>query len=172
MKRKIIYLSLLIVIIATLCFTPGCSGISGLTGSSTVGNSEKIARQAQLADKWMMKQIQFNIAAGDEAEILLKLADKDQVEGYFYLEDENGIEFQIMADTLVYESKSDNPKAPSKVSSDRFTFTATKALGSTYSLIFRNTDDASKKTKMSVFTEIIYPVTGSMFVPVNEPESE
>lgn len=170
MKRKFAYLSLLLVILVTLCFTTGCSAISGITGSSTIGNSEKIARQSELGSKWMMKQIQFNVAAGDEVQILLKLTDKDEVDGYFYLENGDSIEFQIMADALVYESKSDNPKAPGKVSSDRFTFTASKAMGSTYSLIFRNTDDASKKTKVSVFAEIIYPLTGSMFVPVEEPE--
>lgn len=164
MNRKALYFPLIIILLL-LIFTPACSQISDLTKPSSVVKPG-IVRQAELGSKWMMNQIQIEVPAGEEIQILLKLADKDQADGYFYVEKGDDIEFQIMADSLVYESKGDNPKTPGRVKSDRFTFTATKALGSTYALIFRNTTEASKKTKTSIFAEIIYPVTGSMYVPV------
>jgi hypothetical protein len=153
-------------IIFTLISLPACSQLQGVTDSSPIVRPS-IVRQAELGSKWAMQQMTIEVPAGQEVKILLKLADQDRIDGYFYLENrENSIEFQIMADTLVYESKGDNVKTPGRVNSDRFTIVASKLLGSTYALIFRNPEEASKKTKVSIFSEIVYPSTASIFTEI------
>jgi hypothetical protein len=53
------------------------------------------------------------------------------------------------------------------VASDRFSFVADRAEGTTYTLTFDNKNGSAANTaKATVFLEVIYPVTGSIFVPV------
>jgi len=165
MNRKWLYISLMAILIALISL-PACSQIRGVTDSSPIVKPS-IVRQAELGSKWVMQQMAIEVPAGQEVKILLKLADQDRVDGYFYLENkDDDIEFQVMADTLVYESRGDNVKTPGKVSSDRFTIIASRAQGSTYTLIFRNPDEASKKTRVSIFSEIVYPATASVFTEI------
>jgi hypothetical protein len=171
MNRKTLCLGLIMMVI--MVSTMGCSQIPSLTDSSSV-IKPKIIRQSELGTKWTMQQMQIEVAAGDEVQLLLKLANADRVDGYFYLLKGDGIEFQVVAAAPVYESQGDNPKTPGRVTSDRFTFTASQAQGTTYTLIFRNPDEKSKETKMSVFTEIVYPITGSIFAQIvtDQPPSK
>jgi len=103
-----------------------------------------------------MKEIKFDIGAEEEVAILLKLSDGDKVDGYFYLEKGGEIDFRITGKTLLYQS----------AVQDRFSFTASQSEGDTYTLSFRNPATDDEQRELTVFLEVIYPVSGSIYVPV------
>jgi len=159
------------IMLLPLLFATGCSQISdlvqGVTGGSSSGEPEML-RQATIAGDWHVKQMEIEVEAGGEVAILLRLADGDQVDGYFYLEKGKDIDFAVSGDSLIYQSESADPEGSGKVGSDRFSFTASQAQGSTYSLTFRDSPEtgASQATAV-VFLEVIYPSSGSLFIPVD-----
>ena len=153
------------VLLLSLVSVSGCEEISGLTRDVTQTSSSselKIVKAVELGSEWEMKQMSFKVDAGDEVLILLKPSDGDKVDGYFYLEKGDNIDFQITGKTSLYRSA-----AQDELISDRFSFEANQAQGDTYTLTFRNPagDDDQQKT-VSVFLEVIYPVGGSLYVPV------
>jgi hypothetical protein len=156
MRKKIIIAIMILSLIPIL----GCEEISRLTQDTTQESTPpnlKILKAVELGSEWEMKQILFDVGAGDEVAILLKLSDGDEVDGYFYLEEGDAIDFRITGKTLLFESEIQ----------DRFSFTASQDQGDTYTLTFRNTaDDDDQKEKITVFLEVIYPVGGSVYVPV------
>jgi len=147
------------LVILSLIFVIGCSAISGQENTPSPGNI-KVLREAELGPEWNMKQMNVTVDGGGKASVLLRLADGNKVDGFFYLE-KGGIEFSITADSLIYESNGTESK---EVVSDRFAFTASRAQGSTYVLNFTNNDN--EQGKVTVFLEVIYPVTGSVFIPI------
>ena len=165
MTKRII---LAAVLLSSVILLPGCSEISEITQGLTQTSSRtgpEIIRNAELGAKWQMTQMKMELGAGDELSILLKLANGDEVDGYFYLEKGDDIDFQITGDSLIYESREKDGKDSGEVASDRFSLTATQAQGTTYTLTFSNTAD-SPGSKVSIFLELIYPVAGSIFIPV------
>jgi hypothetical protein len=156
---------LAVVIVLSLLLVPGCSEISERTGTSSRASFE-ILREAELGSEWKMNQMRIELGAGDEFLILLKLADGDKADGYFYLEEGDDVDFLIEGTSLIYQSIPSN-MATTRISSDRFSFVAGQDQGNPYTLTFRNPDDDSQeKSKVVAFLEIIYPATGSMFLPL------
>lgn len=111
----------------------------------------------------------LRLDADKELPILIKLADGDRVDGYFYLEKGNNVDFQVMANSLVYKPQPQSAAAGG-MSGDRFAFTASTAQGSSYTLTFRNAAPAKEKQAgVTVFLELIYPSTGAVFTRLDEP---
>jgi len=154
MRKRIIIAIMILSLLPIL----GCEEISRLTKEPTETSSPtnlKILKAVELGSEWEMKQITFDVGADGEVAILLKLSDGDEVDGYFYLEKGDAIDFRITGKTLLFKSEVQ----------DRFSFIANQDQGDTYTLAFRNTADDSKD-KITVFLEVIYPVGGSVYVPV------
>lgn len=148
----------IVVVVMLLLLIAGCSG----TGGSSAPASYEILKKTELASKWRVYQVRLEIPAGAEFPFLLKLADGDKVDGYFNLEAGVNLEFSISGSSQLYKSAVQGV-ASGKTVSDRFSFTASQAQGSTYVLIFRNGD---KKERASVLLEVIYPISGAIFVPL------
>lgn len=155
--------SLFLIVAIVLLFSLGCSELTGQkqTGSPKPAHPE-ILKEAQLGSQWKVNHIRMKIATGSESSILLKLAYEDKVDGYFFLEEGNKVNFEITGISLVYEPRVQGAPATGGVASDRFSFTASQAQGISYTLTFRNTDDQ----KVTVFLEVIYPITGIVFFPL------
>jgi hypothetical protein len=146
-------------IASALLFMSGCSSSTGATPTA----SQKILRESAIGADWQMYQIQLTLPPGSNFPLLLKLADGDKVDGYFYLEKGTNVDFGINADSPLYHS---TPNATGQISSDRFSFSASKGQGSTYSLQFNTTANSTEQE--DVFLEVIYPIKGSfaVFVPL------
>lgn len=160
------YLSLIIVL--SLIFIVGCAELTEITkglGNASSEKSLEIIRDAELGTDWQMNQMKVKLGADDEVSVVLKLANGDKVDGYFYLEKGRHVDFQIIGNALIYEPKARNIDDSAGITSDRFSFIAEQTQGNTYMLTFRNAAD-DEQTKVTVFLEVIYPVNGSLFVPI------
>jgi len=151
------------MVLPLLFATLGCSQISDLTQVSSP-KSPDIIRGAELGGEWRMDQLIVNVEADDESLILLRLDYGDKVDGYFYVEKGSDINFQITGNSLIYEASTEDEDS-SEVTSDRFSFRASQEQGNTYTLTFRNPSE-SGQTKATIFLEVIYPVGGSLFMPI------
>lgn len=148
-------------VILSLVSILGCSEISDLTGSSS-SEGPDIVREAELGEEWKMDQMRVHVAAADESSVLLKLSPGDKVDGYYYLEKGQDINFQLIGNSLIYESIGGDAESLPETASDRFSFVAQQSQGTIYTFTFSNpTDDDG-----IVFLEVIYPVEGALFFPI------
>ena len=155
-----------VIVISTL-FVTGCSDISDLTQGLTEQSTQpgfEIIKEAQITPAWKVSQIRITIGAGEEFDTLLRLADDDRVDGFFYLEKSDNVSFEIRGTSAIYQSV-DSADEQAGINSDRFSFTASQRQGNTYTLTFRNTVTETEPKKVTVFLEVIYPATGAVFFP-------
>ncbi len=155
----------LIILVLPVALVFGCSQISEIANdedSSSTGNLQTV-QKAELASKWIVNQMKITLNAEEEMSVLMKLANADKVDGYFYMEKGDKVNFRIMGSSSLYEYKAEAGKSPS----DRFTFVATTGQGSTYTLTLRNpSSKGDASAKAVVFLELIYPKTASLFTPM------
>ena len=158
----------LMLMLSVLVFSLGCAELGELAGdltTSSAGKTPKVVRSATLESEWAMKQVELKMGADEEIEILLKLSEGDEVDGYFYLESGTIYGFEISGTTSLYMIKQESGEEG--VSSGRFSFTATEDEGITYTLMFSTRGDEDEvQTSKTIFLEIIYPKNGSLFIPV------
>ena len=136
------------------------SEISDLMQPSSPAGPD-IVRRAKLGENWQMDQMRVHIGAGDESVVLLKLSAGDKVDGYFYIEKGEDVDFQITGNSLVYEP---DKEGAAIITSERFSFVATRSQGNTYTFTFRNPTDDDE----IVFVEVIYPIDGSLFFTIEK----
>jgi hypothetical protein len=145
MLRKILCLILAISLISVT----GCALVSKAQDTSTTTPASVSAvREAKIGKTWLMKQMEIDL--DNEASIQLTLKDGDSVG------------FNISGSSPIYTSKSTDTETL-RITSDRFSFTASQAQGIAYTLTFNG--GSNVKTGTTVFIEIIYPVTGLLYVP-------
>ncbi|MBN1189041.1 MAG: hypothetical protein JXA46_04750 [Dehalococcoidales bacterium] len=147
-----------VFIVSLLILAVGCDKLPGQ--STTTPPGSKIIKSVELASEWQMNQMQLEIEANEEFSVLLKLEPDDEADGFFYMEEGNDVDFSITGNSLIYKTKA--PKSSVKITSDRFSFTASEDEGTTYTLLFQNNNNS----KITLIMEIIFPSTGSMYVPV------
>ncbi len=168
MLKKITIAVMLLSLVSLL----GCEEISSLTEGQAQTSSDsnlKIVKAVELGAGWEMKQMTFTVGAGKEVLILLKLSPGDKVDGYFYLEKGEDIGFSITGKTLLYRTAPRVGADGTGTSSDRFSFTTTEEEGDTYTLAFRNpAGDEERQTPVAVFLEVIFPASGSIYIPVDD----
>jgi hypothetical protein len=160
MFRKILCAVLALALISI----SGCSLASKAQNTSTTAPaSVRTIREAKISKTWMMKQMEIDLAG--EFPIVLTLKDGDKVEGFFYLVKGDNVSFTISGVSTIYTSKSADSETM-RISSDRFSFTASQAQANHYTLTLNAGAAANGKSDTTVFLEIIYPVTGSVLVPI------
>jgi hypothetical protein len=158
MLKKIALFVLVLVLIAA----GGCSlGKKSTTSTTTTAPAAVTSiREATIAKVWAMKQLQIDITKS--LGIILTLKEGDTVDGYFYTLKGDLASFNISGNSQIYASKSTNSET-SLVTSDRFSFTASASQGLAYTLNITAPSSAASKT--SVYLELIYPSSGSLYVP-------
>ncbi len=149
-----------VLIIAVLLSVVGLIGCTAV-GTETLPANITTVREATIASKWAMKQLELSLEA--ETKIVLTLAAGDKVDGYFYCVTGANVTFSISGNSLIYQSSEQGKGVPS----DRFSLTASQAQGIAYTLKFTPfNSNAEDKKEATVFLELIYPVTGEIFVPI------
>jgi hypothetical protein len=159
-KRIGIILSLAILI--TIAF--GCSHSSSNVTPTPQANISQV-RQAQVAKIWTVRQLEINL--DNTTSILLKLAAGDTVDGYYFLEQGDNVDFSISGQSQMYKSTAATAGS-ANITSDRFSFKANNDQGIAYTLKFSpvKTTETHSATPV-IFIEIIYPVTGEIFTPLD-----
>lgn len=151
------------IVLSLLSFL-GCSELSDipdLMPKSSPGSPDTVER-SKLGEEWQMDQMVVHLDAEGESLVLLRLPDGGEVDGYFFLEEGEDIDFRISGDSLIYELNGPDVKASERMTSTRFSFTAEQKQVTTYTFTFNN----PTKNEETVFLEVIYPVNGALFFPL------
>lgn len=161
MIKKLLY----VIAAISLLFTTGCTLIEKATETSTTPPaSVRNIREAEIAKVWKIRQMEVNLES--DVSMVLTLKNGDKVEGYFYLLKGDNINFSIAGTSPIYTSRPPDATT-TRVTSDRFSFTANQGQGVAYTLTLSPVASTNgKNSETTVFLELIYPVTGSLFVPI------
>jgi hypothetical protein len=158
----ILSLVLLFVLAGCSC---GASNSPNTTTPTPAANI-RLARQAELAKVWTVRQIEINLESATS--ILLKLGADSTVDGYFYLEKGFNVDFEITGQSSIFKSTAATAGS-ANITSDRFSFKSGTDQGIAYTLKFTpvtNKNDTRKVTPV-IFLEVIYPKTGEIFTPMD-----
>lgn len=171
MKKNSI--TILTILVLLMLVTVGCGGSSSTT---VVPEREfeivKVGKVNSIDGQWQIYQLSLKIEGGGTFTVNLNLSNGDKVDCYYEVEkpaEGGSIKCQVKAgDSIIYSSPSGTAEAGN--TSDRFTFTASSAYGTSYRIVFWNTLP-DIKSKQTIFTEIIYPVKpsgeDSIFIPLD-----
>ena len=159
MSRKLLLLGIAVLLVLGLL--SGCSQTSNTSGPTTLTGNYKIVRKATLGANWQMYQFELTLPSNGNFDIdFVGLAQGDKVDGFFYTENGSGVSAGITAGTNSLYSSS---TSSSGNNSDRFSFSAGQPEGTAYALLFKN---AGTDNEITVFVEVIYPVTASIRGPL------
>jgi len=157
----------------------GCVGKTGVTSTPT--RKYEIVKVTDIVDsqgaKWKIYQLRLTLEGGATFTIDLNLTNSDKVDCWYNTEKPTSggsVNFQVKAGTaVIYPSGTPGATAGNSAAlgntSDRLSFTATQANGTSYRLVFHN-NLADINSKESIFTEITYPNNNqgedSIFIPI------
>jgi hypothetical protein len=161
MIKKLLY----VIAAVSLLSVTGCSLASKMTETSTTPPaSVRNIREAEIAKVWKIRQMEIDLES--DVSMVLTLKNGDNVEGYFYLLKGENINFSIAGTSPIYASRPPDATT-NRTTSDRFSFTANQGQGVAYTLTLSPVAAANGKiSETTVFLELIYPVSGSLFVPI------
>jgi uncharacterized protein YceK len=173
-KSRYIFTALMIISIIATLLLAGCASKSNST--STPARKYDIVKVIDLVDSkganWKVYQLRLDLEGGASFTIDLNLSDGDKVDCYYKLEKPTtggNIDFKVKAGTAIIYNSAAVPATAVANTSDRLTFSAAPAQGTSYRLIFKN-NLVDKTSKQTIFTEIIYPakISGedSIFIPL------
>lgn len=159
MFRKILCL----IIVLSLVGAAGCSLVSKSTETNTATPATvRTVRDAKIGKTLLVKHLEIDLATSFS--IVLVLKDGDNVEGFFYLLKGDNVSVTISGISPIYTFKTTDTETP-RITSDKYSFTASQAQGIAYTITL-STNPGAKNSETTVFLEIIYPVTGSLNVPI------
>jgi hypothetical protein len=159
MFRRILF----VILSAAILLVTGCSSGDNQPASTTKPAAVDIVKDIIVSNQYAVKQLRINL--NSRIPILLTLAPGDKVDGYFYLEKGNTIDFQISGKNLIYQSTVQTAGS-ANITSDRFSFTASDTQGLAYTLTFTPAAAGEKSVTPVIFVELIYTRTGEIYYPM------
>jgi basic membrane lipoprotein Med (substrate-binding protein (PBP1-ABC) superfamily) len=172
--NKFIISSILILSLLAATLLVGCAGQT--TTSTTPTRVYSIVKVSEITDlqgvKWENYQIRLTLQGGGTFPIDLNLAAGNVVSCWYTTEKPasgGSVNFQIEAGTaLIYPITATGSGAVGNTS-DKLTFTATQANGTSYRLVFHN-NLSDINSKEVIYTELNYPANASgedsIFIPL------
>lgn len=173
-KYKYLVPALLLSSVLLMSTLAGCAK---KTTSTTPARSYEIVKTTDITDskggKWKIYQIRLTLDGGATFTVDLNLSDADKVDLWYTTEKPatgGSVDFQVKAGTsIIYAPVAGATGASAGNTTDRLSFVASQANGTSYRLVFRNkmSDINSKET---IFAEIAYPAKtngdDSIFIPM------
>lgn len=164
---------IVIVLVLAMLFTIGCGGNSDATA---VPEREyeivKVSRIKSKDAQWEIYQLKLVIEGGGKFTIDLNLNDGDKVDCWYNVEKPGtggSVDFQVKGGSAVIYTSTSGSTATA-ITSDRLSFTASQAYGTSYRLIFKN-NLPDIKSKETISVEIVYPAKtsdeDSIFIPLD-----
>lgn len=176
--NRYIFTALLIISIIAASLLTGCAGKS--TTPATPARTYDIVKVINVVDlqgvKWQTYQLRLTLEGGATFTIDLNLVNGDKVDCLYTTEKPTSggsVNFQVKAGAVViYPPGTSGSTAATGAlgnTSDRFSFTATQANGTSYRLVFHN-NLADINSKETIYTEITFPANNSgedsIFIPL------
>jgi hypothetical protein len=172
-RNRYIVTVLVMLSLLTMMMLSGCIG--RVSSTSTPARKYEIVKVTQVDSqgaKWQIYQLRLELEGGARFTVDLNLVNADKVDCWYKVEKPAtgaSIDFQVKAGaSVVYQSGASEGTVAGSTS-DRLSFTAMQEKGTSYRLIFYN-NLPDKKSKETIFTEIIYPAgesgEDSIFIPL------